>query len=128
MRGLIWAGLLSAASVGACAEMRDQSVEDRWILQSLGGTAADFVAEIDLTTPGAVSGKGPCNSFAGKVEGEVPDMAFGPLRMTRRACPQMAEENAFVQALQAVSTAELRDGELVLTGETGDDLVFIPAP
>ncbi|KHQ52696.1 MULTISPECIES: META domain-containing protein [Mameliella] len=128
MRGLILAGLLSALVPGAWAGMTLHPENARWVLQSMGGASVDFDASLDLTTPGTVNGKAPCNSFGGKVEGAWPDLSFGPLRMTRRACPELAQEHAFVMALQQVTQAELRDDQLVLRDAAGGELVFSPAP
>ncbi|MBW4982596.1 META domain-containing protein [Mameliella sp. CS4] len=128
MRGLILAGLLSALVPGAWADMTLPPENTHWVLQSMGGEMVDFDASLDLTTPGKVSGKAPCNSFGGRVEGAWPGLSFGPLRLTRRACPELAQENAFVMALRQVTQAELRDDQLVLRDAEGNEMVFSPAP
>jgi heat shock protein HslJ len=47
-------------------------------------------------------GHAGCNRFGGSVTVAAPDqLTFGPLRSTRMACPALATESSFLQALEA---------------------------
>lgn len=71
-----------------------------------------------------IDGEGPCNPYFGALNGGHPEFDVGPIGSTRRACPQHAAEAAFFEALQAVTTASLEGGILVLSGVGMVELVF----
>ncbi|WP_323769673.1 META domain-containing protein [Antarctobacter sp.] len=130
MRATLFALLGLASSAVAQDGMTDVSAKGRWVLQSIGDAPFTASAELDLSEPGRLSGRGPCNGFSGRLDGVWPEISVGPLRATRRACPELAQEHVYFMALQAVRLAELREGTLVLTDAAGREMVFtaLPAP
>lgn len=106
--------------------MTGGAVDGLWVLQSIGGDAFEARAELDLSIPGRVSGAGPCNGFSGRLEGDWPEMAVGPLRSTRRACPALGLEYVFFTALRDMRRGAVRDGLLLLTDDAGREMLFRP--
>lgn len=47
-----------------------------------------------------LNGNGGCNRFGGSYELNGDRLIVGPLAMTKRACPELQAEQAFVKALQ----------------------------
>ena len=94
-----------------------------WVLEELDGEAYEAEARVMFTTDadgGAlVRGGGPCNTFRGIYVVEAPTGGLfdaGPFATTRRACPRMEAETAFLSALEAASEARFENGRLVLGG------------
>ena len=81
----------------------------------------------------AATGSGSCNRFAGNYERTGPDgLTFSPLVMTRRACPDMALEQAYSRALGRTASFRI-DGPVLTLRAAGstDALVRLearPAP
>lgn len=99
-----------------------------WQLQSLDGQP--FTAEATLAFPaeGQITGRGPCNSFSGSQTKPYPWFGAGPLRSTRRACPELAAEQAYLAALRAMTLAEVQGNTLILSNDQGREMVFSAAP
>jgi heat shock protein HslJ len=98
-----------------------------WRLQSINGQAFTARATLQFARDGAVSGHGPCNSYAGTARISPPDIAIGPLRLTRRACPDLAAEGAFFDALSRMASFHEMPGALILRDRRGDTMVFVIA-
>lgn len=113
--------LLTGATMAAADEppavVPPAYLAPQWRLVALNGEPVGTRVTIDLSQPGQVSGNAPCNRYAGRYDGTLPDFRPGPLRVTRRACPDLALEQAFFQALAAVTRAETTADRLVLTGD-----------
>lgn len=99
-----------------------------WQLEQLGDAAPTAEAPITARfgADGSLSGSSGCNRFTGRYEvsGNTITVAE-PLASTMMACDEavMAQEAAFLAALQGVQTFELDGESLTLTGR-GEDLVF----
>lgn len=88
-------------------------------LVSING--AEIEGEATLVIDGkAVAGQGPCNQYRGENNTDWPDVALGPLAVTRRACVREGGEAAFFAALQKVTTATRSDRSLTLSGSDAD--------
>lgn len=70
---------------------------------------------------GSVTGSGGCNRFNGSYTRTGDTLSIGPLATTRIACAQpiMDQENAYLAALQASTTLELRASQLRLGDASG---------
>lgn len=117
---------LAALSLAACvtpamSEGEISGVE--WHLVGLEGQAVGWKASL-LIDGDSVSGKAPCNSWGAKTTAALPAVSFGPIRATRMACPDLAAESAFFEALQAMQRAELDQGHLYLIGPEGRIMEF----
>ncbi len=119
--------LISLLALAAC---RDESLHaygaaDRtWRLVELRD--APFAARATLTfpAPGEMAGEGPCNSFTASQGAPYPWFEAGAISATRRACPDLAEEQAYFAALEAASLSEVLGDVLILSDDTGVLLTF----
>lgn len=96
-------------------------ITDRsWVLQELEGQpldSADRQRPPTLTLTGAgtrASGFAGCNRFAGTYTLGPGTLEFGPLAMTRMACPSIELESRYARALAAVRQYRVERDELVL--------------
>lgn len=115
--------LLMTASM-AMADVPPAYLAPQWRLIDLNGERVGPQVTIDLSRPGQVAGQAPCNRYSGPYTGDLPEFRPGPLRVTRMACPELALERAFLEALERVTRAETERDRLILTGE-GVRLEFI---
>lgn len=95
----------------------------RWQLSALGDDILDANREqqpyLTLDSDGKVHGNAGCNGLNGSYEQKGESLTFGPLATTRKACPDMEGEQAFLQALKAVSGFRI-DGELLTLFDDND--------
>lgn len=120
--------LFTLAAPGLSAQAPDCG-HGLWRLDAMDG--APVVAEItlDLSAPGRLAGQAPCNRYFADVAGDLPDFRPGPIAATRMACPDLATESGYLQALGTMTRAELTIGlSLRLTGPGNRSLTFLPAP
>ncbi len=71
---------------------------------------------------GTISGDAGCNSFNGPATVDGSSIAIGPLVSTKRACADEAattQEAAYLAALEAATTFDVRTGHLELRDDTG---------
>jgi len=118
-------GAIAGVILLGCAT---KPLEDiRWQLVEVDGMPAVAAAEerqafivFESRGPLRVSGLTGCNRFAGSYARRGPSLTFGSIATTRMACPDgMAQEQAFEQALQAVSSWRRIDGTLELLDDQG---------
>ena len=88
----------------------------RWQLSALGDDILDADGEqspyLTLDSEGKVLGHAGCNGLNGSYQQDGETLSFGPIATTRKACPEMEGEQAFLQALKATSRFRI-DGELL---------------
>lgn len=96
-----------------------------WSLVELDGHPFSAKAILIFPEPGRLSGEAPCNKFAGQQTAPYPWFKAEGVAATRRACPQLADETMFLDALNAMTLAEVGDKILILSTETGRQMVFI---
>jgi heat shock protein HslJ len=98
--------------------------ETRWVLRQLG---TQPVAVTDggqepyllLRRSGTAEGQGSCNRFRGTASTDsIKSLTFSPLTSTRMACPAIAAEQAFTQALAATHTYRISGDTLRLYAAT----------
>ncbi len=99
-----------------------------WRLVEIGGqpspAGADSSRHPGFTLRSAgrkVQGSAGCNRMTGTYRLEQNKLTFGPLATTRMACPAMATETAFLEALAATTRYEMSGTSLTLFG--GDTAV-----
>ena len=68
-----------------------------------------------------------CNRGGGAYEVAGGTMKMGPAALTRIACPQGSQDNAFVSALARAGAYAIADGELTLSLVDGAAMYFRPA-
>jgi len=95
-----------------------------WRLVELDG--ARFPARATLTFPeeGRIAGDGPCNAFTADQTAPYPWFDAERIAATRRACPDLDAEAAFFSALEAMTLAEVAGDVLILSNDTGRQMVF----
>lgn len=95
-----------------------------WTLKQLNGTP--FAARATLTFPKTdeIAGFGPCNRYFGATSISYPQFSAGPIGSTRMACPDIASETAFLEALEVATQAEATNDALTLSGPGGLTMVF----
>ncbi|MGJ8626005.1 MAG: META domain-containing protein [Sulfitobacter sp.] len=85
-----------------------------------------FGAKATLTFPeaGRIAGTAPCNSYSGSMAVPYPWFEVGPIAATKRACPDLAAETAFFNALDAATLSEVQNNILILSNTDGLSMVF----
>jgi len=123
--------LIACSSAGSAGEstgpspLNIQGIE--WRAVSVAGRApvATHIPTIKLDSTRA-SGNAGCNSYGADVTVNGGSIKVGPVMQTEMACADpnaMDIEGAFVSALSAATSIEIRDGKLVIGGPQGE-LVF----
>jgi len=124
-------GLVCVVGLFACAGGGDEAETEQanlgsghdlwgtsWRLEDLAGTEAldDVEATLSFPEAGQVQGNGSCNRFTGTVTISGDSISFGPLAVTKMACPEpvMAQEDLFLKALNEATVFDRRDPFLFL--------------
>lgn len=101
--------------------------ETRWVLRQVG-TQAVRVPEggqepyLLLRRTGAAEGQGSCNRFRSTAATDsISHLVFTPVLSTRMACPAIATEQAFTQALGAAHSYRISGDTLQLYAPTEPD-------
>lgn len=93
-------------------------------LVELNGAPFEASATMTFGDNGAISGDAPCNGYSGRQSAPYPWFELGPLRATKRACPDLEAENTFFRTLSQMTQAEVSGPILILSGEDGDVMMF----
>ena len=121
-------GVLSLMVLAGCWQdetLTGYGAADRlWVLETLDGATFDARAELQFPEKGKITGRAPCNNFFGEQTAPYPWFEAGPIGATRMTCPDMAAETAFLQALAAMTLAEVAADTLILSTEDGREMVF----
>lgn len=122
--------LCAALSLAACvtpALSDDEIAGIDWHLVGIEGQDVDWTASLRFDGD-KVSGKAPCNRWFGTNAAVFPDVAITTIGATKMACPDLAAESAFFEAMQAMQRAELDQGHLFLIGPEGRLVEFAKDP
>ena len=91
-------------------------INTRWQLSALGNEILDPASQqapyLTLDSEGKVRGHAGCNGLNGSYQHDDDSLSFGAIATTRKACPDMEGEQAFLQALKASRQFRI-DGELL---------------
>lgn len=98
----------------------------RYVLAEIGGAPAGARVVLEIPAQGAWRGEGPCNRFGFAQGAAFPAFHAGAIRGTKRACPDLATENAVLGALQGMTGAKYDGAGLRLTDGDGQSLLFLP--
>lgn len=110
--------LVSSIITTADAPLR----ETHWVLRQVAGQPIAAVPTngqepfLRITAAGTAEGQGSCNTFRGGLEPVDGDgeLKFAPLRSTRMACPALATEQQFSQALNATRAYRIKGDTMLL--------------
>lgn len=85
-----------------------------------------FNASATLTFPevNRIAGNAPCNGYSASMSVPYPWFEAGPIAATKRACPDLAAESAFFNALGAATLSEVLGNTLILSNPEGLNMVF----
>ena len=119
--------LTALSGCGGSSVTTDSSeLDGSWTL-----TPADpAVTSTLVLEDGQVSGNGAVNTFRGSYESPADgELTFSPLASTRMAGPEaaMAQETAFLKALEETKRFEL-DGDRLVLGNAGNDTLAVLRP
>jgi len=124
----ILACLFFGVSLNAC--VADETVSGYanpstvYTLQSVDGVEVSYRATIQFPKEGQVTGQAPCNRYNAVQTLPYPWLEIGPIASTRMACPDLAEESTFFEALDAMTLAEATGSTLILSTTEGREMVF----
>ncbi len=95
-----------------------------WTLRSIDGTP--FAARATLTFPeeGTLAGEAPCNRYSGQQSVPYPWFSAERITATRRACPDLEAETRYLRALENMTLAEIAGDTLILSNDSGREMVF----
>ena len=125
-----FAPLFAALALAACvtpALSEDEIAGVDWHLVGLEGQTVDWVASLRIEGD-KLSGKAPCNRWFGTNSAALPAVAIQGIGATKMACPDLAAESAYFEALHAMQRAELDLGHLYLIGPEGRVMEFARDP
>ncbi len=120
---------LCFATLAACVSpaLSDEIAGVDWHLVGLEGQEIAWNASLRLDGD-KVTGKAPCNRYFGTNAATLPAISFGGMGATRMACPDLAAETVYFEAMQAMQRAELDQGHLYLIGPEGRIMEFARDP
>ncbi|WP_420556813.1 META domain-containing protein [Roseovarius sp.] len=126
MRGLLTVPLVvSLLNCSGDETLSGHGAADRtWQLEELDGTAFDSTATITFPEEGKIVGEAPCNRYFAAQLQPYPWFEAAEIGTTRRACPDLAQETAFLDALGAMSLAEVTETTLILSTPEGREMIF----
>lgn len=125
MRMILTLALLSGMSCQADETVRAYGAgEASWRLIELDGKPFTANATLSFPEEGRIGGRGPCNGFSGTMTLPYPWFKTGPLLSTRRACPELRQEQLYFTALGAMSQIEVLGDVMILRNEAGREMVF----
>lgn len=111
--------LLALFMLATCSQVSEPP-SGEWTLVSLNGNPVVEGTHISLNFGDEqVSGSAGCNSYGGTFDSGGEGIEIANLTMTLMACTDagvMAQESAYLAALEAVETFEVEDEQLVLSG------------
>lgn len=84
----------------------------------------DFNATISFPKTGVIRGQGPCNTYSAEQSSPYPWFSIGPIRATRRACAELAQETQFFRALESMTLIEALGTVIILRDDAGGEMVF----
>ena len=124
MRLLTLAALLA---IPACADESISGYADpaaTYRLTQIDGQPFTANATIAFPEQGTATGQTPCNIWSADQTAPYPWLALGPIAVTERACPDMADERVFLDALTTMTLAEVQGPILILSNDEGAEMVF----
>jgi len=120
MAGLLGLGLCDRDETIAAYGAADQV----WVLVELDGAKFAPRATLKFPEPGRISGHAPCNTFQGAQDAPYPWFDVKQVAATRMACPDLAAETAYLAALSDMTLSEVSGNTLILSNESGREMVF----
>lgn len=125
LRLALIAGIFTLSQCGKDETVGGYGAADQvWELRELDGTAFTAQATLTFPEPGKIAGQAPCNSYSGKMDAPYPWFDAEQMAVTRRACPELADETTFLAALDEMSLSEVSGNTMILTNNAGREMLF----
>lgn len=124
----IIATLLATACSGDETLTAYGAADRTWVLQTIDGAKFTARADLRLPKPGRIEGQAPCNRYFGSQNAVYPWFEARQIGATRMACHDLDAEQAYFQALEAMSLVEVTGETLILSTPQGREMVFTAAP
>ena len=117
------ATLLSGCAVNeSITKFVDAAVD--YQLVELDGLPFVGTATIAFPETGRVEGQAPCNRYFAQQSVPYPWFAIEGIGATRMACPDLALETEFFEALEGMTLAEVSGDILILSNSVGRRMIF----
>ena len=100
------------------------AAENLWLLQSIDGQPYTARATLEFPEAGTIAGQAPCNRFSGAQSAPYPWFSAERIAVTKMACPELQDETLFLRALAEMTLVEVAGDTLLLTNDTGREMVF----
>lgn len=120
--------LLALPTLAACQP--DETIsgyvggQTLWQLSELDGKPFREKATLRFEAEGRITGQAPCNRYFASQTAPYPWIAIGPVGSTKRACPALKDEYAYLSALPKMTLAEVSGPVLILSTDEGPFMVF----
>lgn len=95
-----------------------------WRLVELDGAPFPALATLSFPATGRIEGQAPCNRYFGEMWQVYPWFRAEKIASTRRACPDLGLEQAFLEALGRMTLAEASEELLILTDDARGVMIF----
>lgn len=98
-----------------------------WVLTELDGSPFTARATLQFPQAGKIAGDAPCNRYSGAMTTPYPWFAATQVISTKMACPELEAETKFLGALTAMTLSEVLGDVMILSNDTGREMVFTAA-
>ncbi len=116
-----------APSEGAAEPVVEMNVPDEappmkdlatitWVLTHADDKQVTYDATLVFDAEDRISGQAPCNEYFSSLTRNETSVAIGAIAATKMACPRLAEETVYFNALSGVSMVSMSTTEVVLEG------------
>lgn len=95
-----------------------------WQLIEVEGKPATAPTTLAFTKKEMLTGQAPCNQYHAKITAPMPWFEVKGVSATKRACPELSEEQRYFDLLSRSKFAEIGDRFLILSSEQETLLVF----
>lgn len=97
------------------------------MLRAIDGRVVNARTTLRIGEDNLLSGAAACNRYSVTNCAKLPALQLGPIRSTRMACPWLADELAYFDALSRMTALILDENQtLVLTDPAGRRMTFVP--
>lgn len=100
------------------------AAEKEFVLQSINDVPFTARATISFPEEGQITGQAPCNSYSATQDVPYPWFKAGPILATKRACPDLAAETEYFDALARMTLSEVSGKILILSTSEVDKMTF----
>jgi len=123
------AALIACTMVAGCAHEPDLADPGRiWELVSVDDRPFPATATLTFGPEGELTGEAPCNRLTGTWSLNRHQLTLGPIATTRRACPALEAEVAFLAILDGVDHVDIDTSDSLILSGSGHRMLFREAP